>query len=103
MLNATSTPIGSLLRKMAGALLAALILAVAAAVSPALAQHQVAGVVTDADDGESLPGVNIVVKGTNTGTATRSNGAYSLTAPSPTDTLILSFIGEHVLGMPRSF
>ena len=68
--------------------------------SPALAQHQVTGEVTDAEDGESLPGVNIIVKGTQTGTATRSNGAFSLTASSPTDTLVLSFIGYELMEVP---
>ena len=61
--------------------------------SPAIAQHQVTGEVVDAEDGEALPGVNIVVKGTQIGTATRSNGAFRLNASSPTDTLVLSFIG----------
>ena len=68
--------------------------------SPSFAQHQVTGEVTDADDGESLPGVNIIVKGTTTGTSTRSNGAFSLTAASPTDTLLLSFIGYQQQEVP---
>ena len=62
MHKATGTPLASLFRETVvlriGALLALLILAAV----PALAQHQVTGEVTDADDGESLPGVNIVVK-----------------------------------------
>ena len=83
-----------------GALLAALVLALGLAASPALAQHQVTGEVTDAEDGESLPGVNIVVKGTTIGTATRSNGTFSLGVPSPQDTLVLSFIGYEQLEVP---
>ena len=63
------------LRK-SGALLVALFLMVGLSALPALAQHQMTGEVTDAEDGESLPGVNIVVKGTQIGTATRSNGAF---------------------------
>jgi len=80
------------LRK-AGALLAALFVMFGLSALPALAQHQVTGEVVDAEDGEALPGVNIVVKGTQIGTATRSNGAFRLNASSPTDTLVLSFIG----------
>lgn len=53
----------------------------------------VSGRVTDAAQKESLPGVNIAVKGTNIGTSTGSNGSYSLTVPSAQDTLIFSFIG----------
>jgi iron complex outermembrane receptor protein len=45
------------------------------------------------DQGETLPGVSIVLKGTNSGTATDANGNYSLVAPDGTGTLIFSFIG----------
>ena len=63
--------------------------------APAVAQdeHTVSGTVTDAADGQSLPGVNIVVKGTTIGTTTRTSGQYELQAPSPTDTLVFSFVG----------
>ncbi len=56
-------------------------------------QHTVTGTVTDGQTGEALPGVNVLVKGTNTGTATDPKGNYSLDVPSPTDTLIFSYIG----------
>jgi TonB-linked SusC/RagA family outer membrane protein len=65
------------------------------AASPVAAQegHLVSGRVVDAVDGRTLPGVNIVVKGTMIGTATRLNGTFSLRAPSPNDTLAMSYIG----------
>jgi TonB-linked SusC/RagA family outer membrane protein len=54
-----------------------------------------------ADDGSVLPGVNISLKGTNRGTTTDSEGAYSITAASGA-TLVFSFIGfqtqEAVIG-----
>ena len=53
----------------------------------------VKGQVTDASTGESLPGVNVLVKGTSIGTATDSKGNYSLDVPSANDTLIFSYIG----------
>ena len=53
----------------------------------------VSGTVTDASSGESLPGVNIIVKGTATGTATGMEGGFELQVPSLQDTLIFSFIG----------
>ena len=61
--------------------------------SAAQAQHEVSGQVTDAEDGQALPGVNVVIKGTTTGASTGSNGDYSLTAPSENDTLVFSFVG----------
>ncbi|WP_440998502.1 SusC/RagA family TonB-linked outer membrane protein [Fodinibius sp. SL11] len=62
--------------------------------------HTVTGVVIDADNGNSLPGVNISVKGTTRGTATDSEGFYQLTTPSETDTLVFSFIGYATLEIP---
>ncbi len=53
---------------------------------------QITGKVTNADDGNLLPGVSVVVKGTTTGTATNINGEYSITAPSNA-TLTFSFVG----------
>lgn len=58
----------------------------------ALAQ-QVSGTVRDAQTGDPLPGVNVVVKGTTLGTATDLEGRYSLTVPSLQDTLVFSFVG----------
>jgi TonB-linked SusC/RagA family outer membrane protein len=59
----------------------------------AFAQQEVSGTVTDASDGQPLPGVNIVVEGTTTGTTTNIDGQYSLTVPGPDATLVFSFIG----------
>lgn len=56
-------------------------------------QETVRGTVTDAGNGETLPGVNILVKGTTRGTSTNAKGHYSLTVPSLQDTLIFSYIG----------
>ncbi len=55
---------------------------------------EVSGTVTDAQSGETLPGVNIIVKNTpNRGTSTGADGQYNLTVPSLQDTLIFSYIG----------
>jgi len=56
-------------------------------------QSQVAGTITDASSGEPLPGANIVVKGTTTGTTSDRKGHYKLQVPSLQDTLVVSFIG----------
>lgn len=52
----------------------------------------VSGKVTSADDGEALPGVNVVLQGTTIGTVTDIDGNYSLDAPG-NGTLVFSFIG----------
>lgn len=60
----------------------------------------VKGKVTDASDGESLPGVNIVVQGTTIGTATGKKGNYSLLVPESADTLVFSYIGYTTQKVP---
>jgi len=55
-------------------------------------QVTVTGVVTSADDGQTLPGVNVVIKGTTTGTVTDVNGAYIIDAEKG-QILMFSYIG----------
>lgn len=63
--------------------------------------HLVEGVVTDAETEETMPGVNITIKGNPTvGTSTNLNGEYSLNAPAANDTLVFSFIGYQRLEVP---
>ncbi|TLX74368.1 TonB-dependent receptor [Labilibacter sediminis] len=52
----------------------------------------ITGIVTEASTGELLPGVNVYIEGTTTGTITDMNGAYNITAPNGA-TLVFSFIG----------
>ncbi|MFM8850167.1 MAG: carboxypeptidase-like regulatory domain-containing protein, partial [Cytophagales bacterium] len=62
--------------------------------STAFAQERtISGRVTSAEDGSSLPGVNVVVKGTTNGTVTDAEGNYSLSVPSSNASLVFSFIG----------
>ncbi|SHF95926.1 TonB-linked outer membrane protein, SusC/RagA family [Fodinibius roseus] len=63
-------------------------------------QETVRGQVTDAESGETLPGVNVVVKGTTTGTSTDANGIFDLTVESLQDTLIFSFVGYQTQEIP---
>jgi len=56
------------------------------------AQSEVKGHVTD-ENGVALPGVNVLVKGTTTGTATDASGAYVLKNVPGDGTLVFSFIG----------
>jgi len=57
------------------------------------ADRTVKGKVTDKQSGEGLPGVNVVVKGTSTGTTTDGTGAYSLNVAETGSTLVFSFVG----------
>jgi len=52
----------------------------------------VKGKVTD-ENGNTLPGVNIIIKGTLTGTITNVDGNYSIEVDDPSATLAFSFIG----------
>jgi hypothetical protein len=53
----------------------------------------VKGKVSSAEDEMGIPGVNIILKGTSTGTVTDSNGNYAMQLPDGSGTLIFSFIG----------
>src|SRR3989337_4519957 len=53
---------------------------------------QVSGTVSD-EQNQPLPGVNILVKGTTTGTTSDANGAYALNVPDENSVLIFTFIG----------
>ena len=62
--------------------------------SAAVAQDRtVQGTVTDAETGGALPGVNIVVEGTQVGTASSSDGSYSLAVPEGSEALVFTFVG----------
>lgn len=66
----------------------------------AIAQQVVIGTVTDVSTGTVLPGVNILVVGTNYGTVTDSSGYYKLNVPSLQDTVRFSFIGYQKKTVP---
>jgi TonB-dependent SusC/RagA subfamily outer membrane receptor len=53
----------------------------------------VSGKVTSGDDGSSIPGVNVIEKGTSNGTVTDADGNYSLTVTSGESILVFSFVG----------
>lgn len=63
-------------------------------------QETITGTVLDAESGETLPGVNILIKGTTTGTSTNQDGEFELTVPSLQDTLVASFVGYQTREIP---
>lgn len=58
--------------------------------------HQAAitvkGTVTDSQ-GEPLPGVSVVIRGTTTGTMTDADGNYSISVPNSSAVLVISYVG----------
>ncbi len=77
------------MRKLKLLLLGTLLLATHIAWS----QKTVSGKVTDAKLGTPLPGVSVIVKGTNSGTVTDASGNYQLSVPENANTLIFSSLG----------
>ncbi|WP_245563778.1 SusC/RagA family TonB-linked outer membrane protein [Spirosoma luteum] len=64
-----------------------------ALITPALAADvTVTGIVTD-EKGDGMPGVSVVLKGTQRGTTTSAEGRFSLDVPNATSVLVFSFVG----------
>ncbi|MBN2486174.1 MAG: SusC/RagA family TonB-linked outer membrane protein [Bacteroidales bacterium] len=66
----------------------------------------ITGKVTSSDENEPLPGVNIMVKGTTTGTVTDLNGNYQIEVPDENAILVFQYIGylteEIIVGTNRN-
>jgi TonB-linked SusC/RagA family outer membrane protein len=63
--------------------------------------HVVRGTVTSASDGMPLPGVNIIIKGTTTGTITNVDGIYEMSLNNPDEAvLVFKFIGFNDMEVP---
>ena len=56
-------------------------------------ERRVTGKVSGADDGLPLPGVNILLKGTSTGTVSDANGNFSINVTGDAAVLVVSYIG----------
>ncbi len=62
--------------------------------SSAFAQSTIVkGTVTDAENGQSLPGVNVIVSGTTKGTTTDINGEFSIELTPTENSLSFTFVG----------
>ena len=57
------------------------------------AQEKISGKVISFEDEEPIPGVNIVVKGSNVGTVTDIDGNFTLQVPENGETLVISYVG----------
>lgn len=63
-------------------------------------QERVTGSVSDAATGNSIPGVNIIIKGTDSGTASDMDGNFDLNVPTLQDTLVFTYIGYQSQEVP---
>lgn len=62
--------------------------------------REISGVVSSADDGTSIPGVSVIVKGTTIGTTTDFDGKYTINVPADGRILIFSFVGMKTTELP---
>jgi TonB-linked SusC/RagA family outer membrane protein len=62
----------------------------------------VSGKVTSKEDGASIPGVSVIVKGTTIGKATDLDGNYQIQVPQDATTLVFSFVGMKSVEVPIS-
>jgi TonB-linked SusC/RagA family outer membrane protein len=58
--------------------------------------REISGKVTIAEDGSSLPGVSVRVKGTSTGAVTSPEGTYRIQVPGNSSILVFTFMGFSV-------
>ena len=73
--------------------LVVLIILTVSMIPDALAQPTISGKVTYATDGEGIPGVSVIEKGTSNGTITDVDGNYSLQVSADATHLVYSFVG----------
>jgi hypothetical protein len=75
-------------------LLFMVILLMTSLLQQAIAQDRaISGRVTDRTNGQGLPGVTVLVKGTTIGASTNSDGTYTLSVPASATTLSFTSIG----------
>ncbi|GAA4375433.1 TonB-dependent receptor [Hymenobacter koreensis] len=60
----------------------------------------ISGRVLDASNGQGLPGVTVIVKGTTIGASTDANGAYTLSVPTSATTLSFTSVGFRAVEKP---
>ena len=77
------------------------LLVLTALLQQAVAQDRsISGQVTDRANGQGLPGVTVLVKGTTIGTSTNAEGNYTLSVPASATTLSFSSIGYLAVERP---
>lgn len=64
-------------------------------IRPISLEKPVSGTVRDSE-GNSIPGVNIIVKGTAIGTLTDTQGKYAINVPNDKDVLVFTYVGYQI-------
>ena len=64
------------------------------------AQSTITGRVTDAEEGEPVEGVAVLIKGTTIGMFTDADGRYSLDVPADAESLVFSYVGKATVTEP---
>lgn len=62
--------------------------------------HTVSGQVISSDEGEALPGVNVIIQGTSVGTSTNLEGQFSLEVSSGDAVLVFTYVGYETQVVP---
>ncbi|HZK92703.1 MAG TPA: SusC/RagA family TonB-linked outer membrane protein [Prolixibacteraceae bacterium] len=62
--------------------------------------RNISGTVTSGDDGSSIPGASVIVKGTTLGTVTDMDGKFSLKIPATAKALMVTFVGMQSQEVP---
>lgn len=93
--NATAKPTDAQIVKNQGTLpLPTALQSLPLAITPTVEQERaISGTVIDAQNNQPIPGVSIVIKGTQRGTVTDTEGRYRLTIPEGSQTLVFSYVG----------
>ncbi len=63
-------------------------------------QHEVSGQVVSSEKGESIPGANVFIKGSTTGTITDIDGKFNIIVPGGETILVFSFVGYEPVEIP---
>lgn len=79
------------MKKLVGILICILMIASATTLNAQI--RTITGKVTDASTGKALPGVNVLLKGSNVGVMTNLEGLYSISFSQQNAVLVFSFIG----------
>jgi len=62
--------------------------------------RNLSGVVTSSEDGSSIPGASVIVKGSSLGAVTDMEGKFALKVPASAKTLLVSFVGMVSIEVP---
>ncbi len=72
------------------------------ATSEGFKRHEVSGQVVDSENGETIPGAHVLIKGSSTGTITDIDGNFNILVPDGETILVFSFMGYAPIKIPSA-